>query len=85
MLRLMSMRNYTSSPSQCHAQIIGRLDSAMNHDEQKALQIAHVREIEARGGSCDGIPCGPCPLDCSVVESDDIMLHVAREWLKANS
>lgn len=54
-------------------------------DDKKALQIEHVRKIEARGGSCDGLPCGPCPLDCSVVESDDIMLYVAREWLKENA
>jgi hypothetical protein len=54
-------------------------------DEQKSRQIAHAREIEAHGGSCDGLLCGPCPLDCSVVESDDIMLLKAREWLKANS
>jgi hypothetical protein len=54
-------------------------------DEQKYRQIAHAREIEARGGSCDGLLCGPCPLDCSVVESDDIMLLKAREWLKENA
>lgn len=55
------------------------------NDEQKAQQIAHVLKIEALGGSCDGLRCGPCPLDCSVVESDDIMLLKAREWLKANA
>lgn len=81
----MSIRNYISSPSQCRALTIGRLDSVMNIDEQKALQIAHVREIETRGGSCDGLRCGACPLDCSIVESDDIMLLKAREWLKENA
>ena len=53
-------------------------------DEQKARQVAHVREIEAQEGSCACLCCGDCPLECSVVESDDIMLHKAREWLKAN-
>ena len=54
-------------------------------DEQKARQIAHVREIEARGGSCLRLRCGICPLNCSLVESDSITLHKAREWLKANA
>lgn len=55
----------------------------MSDDKLKA-KIAHVRDIEARGGSCDGLLCGACPIDCSVVESDDIMLIKAREWLKEN-
>jgi hypothetical protein len=54
-------------------------------DEQKARQVAHVREIEAQEGSCACLCCGDCPLECSVVEADDIMLHKAREWLKANA
>lgn len=53
-------------------------------DEQKARQTAHVREIEAQDGSCACLDCVLCPLDCSVVESDAITLHKAREWLKAN-
>lgn len=52
--------------------------------ERKALQIAHVREIVASGGSCLGLGCSRCPLDCSVVESDEIMLLVARDWLDKN-
>lgn len=53
--------------------------------ERKALQIAHVRKVEASGGSCDGLRCVRCPIDCSVVESDAITLHKASEWLKANA
>ena len=56
--------------------------------ERKALQIAHVREIEARGGVCRNFSyrdCRACPLDCSLVESDEVMLAKAREWLKANA
>ena len=54
-------------------------------DEKKARQVAHVREIEAQDGSCACLDCVLCPLDCSVVESDSITLHKAREWLKANA
>lgn len=54
--------------------------------ERRATQIAHVREIVANGGSCGDYPhCGRCPLPCSVLESDDIVLMVAREWLKDNA
>ena len=53
-------------------------------DEQKSRQTAHVRKLEDQGGSCESLICGDCPLECSVVESDDIMLHKAREWLKEN-
>jgi len=54
-------------------------------DEKKARQIAHVRKVKANGGKCDGLSCGICPIDCSIVGTDDIMLHKAREWLKANA
>ncbi len=53
--------------------------------ERKALQLAHVNEIVAQEGNCACLDCHACPLDCSLVESDEVMLAKAHEWLKANA
>jgi hypothetical protein len=52
--------------------------------ERLAIERSHCEAIRVSGGDCRMLNCADCPLECSLVETDDITWHKAKEWLAAN-
>ena len=52
--------------------------------ERLAIEHSHCEAIRAANGDCKALDCADCPLECSMVETDDITWRKAKEWLAAS-
>jgi len=53
-------------------------------EERILRERRHCKAIRAANGDCKALDCADCPLECSMVETDDITWRKAEEWLAAN-
>jgi hypothetical protein len=52
--------------------------------EKLTAQRKHCEDIIESGGTCWTADCHGCPLNCAIVETDEQVVAMAREWLAAN-